>query len=187
LLCFRRRFRHVEIAVPKPKSLVVLTAVLVCASLAACGTSSPAAPTGNPAAPAGSASSSSILSGVAPSLSDAEFEAARKFSKLLAEGPAPVTVTESSPFSTWHKAVVAQAEACHTFVAAAARESWPADVTILMQPYLAAKAKICAHKDKLVAARNFAEWRAVPPLSPAVMHEAADLQLRIEKALHLVP
>jgi hypothetical protein len=119
-----------------------------------------------------------------------QFEAASRFSRLLDEEGIKansVTVRGGSPFSTWHAAAVARSAACHAFIAGIEHASWPANVARLMKEYLASTIELCSQEDRFLTARTVDEFLAIPAPDPALKAKAADLQMKIEKVLGIVP
>jgi hypothetical protein len=174
----------VVIMVSKRAGTVVVAAACVCGIVAACDSSPSAAPRSSHQAATSSASSPTTAA------SDVQFEAASTFSRLLDEEGIKansVTVRGGSPFSTWHASAVARSEACHTFIAGIEHASWPANVAPLMTEYLSATIELCRRDDRFRAARTVDEFLAIPPPDPALKAKAADLQMKIEKALGIVP
>jgi hypothetical protein len=174
----------VVIKVPKHAGAVVVATTCMCAVVAACDSSPSAAPRSSHQAATSSASSPTTAA------SDVQFEAASTFSRLLDEEGIKansVTVRGGSPFSTWHASAVARSEACHAFLAGIEHESWPANVAPLMKDYLSPTIELCRQQDRFLAARTFDEFLAIPPPDPALKAKAADLQMKIEKVLGIVP
>jgi hypothetical protein len=174
----------VVIKVPKHAGAVVVATTCMCAVVAACDSSPSAAPRSSHQAVTASASPPTTAA------SDVQLEAASTFSRLLDEEGIKansVTVRGGSPFSTWHASAVARSEACHTLIAGIEHESWPANVAPLMKQYLSPTIELCRQEDRFLAARTVDEFLAIPPPDAALKAKAADLQMKIEKLLGIVP
>jgi hypothetical protein len=56
-----------------------------------------------------------------------------------------------------------------------------------MKEYLSPTIELCRQQDRFLAARTVDEFLAIPPPDPALKAKAADLQMKIEKVLGIVP